>query len=101
MAENDALFATPSEETAITVVAGRIGADTVQTVNARDLHAILEVGQGPDDVYSVLTLVELIRDRLRKRHDLAEGLEHELREAAEHRRRKGAALAPVGGGRPC
>ena len=77
--------------------------DDVRLTNCASMccHAILEVGQGPDDVYSVLTLVELIRDRLQKRHDLAEDLEHELREAAEHRRRKGAALAPVDGGRPC
>lgn len=41
----DSPFGVPSDETAITVVAGRIGADTVQTVNARDLHAFLEVGK--------------------------------------------------------
>lgn len=45
MTESDGMFSAPSEATAITVIAGSIGGDTVQTVNARDLHAFLEVGK--------------------------------------------------------
>lgn len=45
MTEAESPSTTSAESMAITVATGRIGADTVQTVNARDLHAFLEVGK--------------------------------------------------------